>query len=85
MAENSKKSDINNAEELKWLSCIHQVTENAKSDIYIISGGLYKPVDEQLINCIKQNKSQPNVILLLTTFGGDADVAYRIARCFQKS
>ena len=85
MAKNSKKSDVNNAEEAKWLSCIHQVTESAKADIYIISGGLNRPVDEQLINCIKQNKSQPNAILLLTTFGGDADVAYRIARCFQKS
>jgi hypothetical protein len=85
MAKNSKKSDVNNAEELKWLNCIHQVTEGAKADIYIISGGLYKPVDERLINCVKQNKSQLNAILLLTTFGGDADVAYRIARCFQKA
>jgi hypothetical protein len=85
MAKNSKKSDVNQAEASKWLSCIRQVTEHAKADIYTITGGLYKPVDEQLINSIKQNRSQPNAILLLTTFGGDADVAYRIARCFQKS
>jgi len=49
----------------------------------IISGTLQARLDDDVIRCVEDNKCKNNVLLLLATFGGDAAVAYRIARCFQ--
>ena len=79
------KNKVNSNADEKVLQCICNISEATKADIYVVSGNLSKPVDEDAINSVKANKSQPNAFLLLTTFGGDADVAYRLARCFQHS
>lgn len=68
-----------------WLQCIRTVSENANADIYIISGGLQIPVDDRVIDCIRANQKQLNAMLILTTFGGDAGVAYRVGRSFQRA
>jgi hypothetical protein len=83
MAKNLEK--VNSNADEKVLQCVRTISEATKADIYVISGNLYKPVDEDTLNSIKAHKSQPNAFLLLTTLGGDADVAYRVARCFQHS
>lgn len=88
MAKNTEKINADITAKIQQLVC--NISENAKADIYLIGGGLYKPVDENLINCVKANKQpdktpHPNAFLLLTTLGGDPNVAYRIARCFQQS
>lgn len=66
------------------IKCIRAVSDDSDSDIFLLSGGLYKPVDEDALYCIEENKTHSNVMLVLTTFGGDADVAYKIARCVQR-
>ena len=71
--------------EQEWHDCIAGVSQNGSTDIYIVSGGLNTPVDDNVITAVERHKSRSNAFLLLTTFGGDADVAYRIARCFQQS
>jgi len=69
--------------ERKWREWIQEVSENLEADICIISGGLQSRLDDDVITCVEANKRKKNILLLLTTFGGDAAVAYRIARCFQ--
>jgi len=70
--------------DLDWLRCIKDVSDANNADIYLISGGMNSPADKNLISIIKGNKKLENAMLILSTFGGDADVAYRIARCFQR-
>lgn len=71
--------------ETAWEQCIKEVSEANDADMYMISGRFDSPVDNEVIDCLEKNKSKQNAFLILTTFGGDADVAYRIARCFQRT
>lgn len=66
-----------------WRRCIQEVSENLEADICIISGALRFRLDDDVIACVEGSKRKKNILLLLTTFGGDAAVAYRVARCFQ--
>jgi len=63
---------------------IRDVTESANADIFLVSGDIKYGLDRNILRSIKQNKSNENVIVILSTFGGDADIAYRIARFFQE-
>lgn len=69
--------------EQEWRKCIREVSESLQADMCIISGTLQARLDDDVIRCVEDNKCKNNVLLLLATFGGDAAVAYRIARCFQ--
>lgn len=53
------------------------------TDVLLYCGPLENPHDDTAIDCIKNPKFE-NAILLLTTFGGSAHAAYRIARRLQK-
>lgn len=66
------------------IKCVGEVSDESDSDIFLLSGGLNRPADDEVIYCIEKHKTRPNVMLILTTFGGEADVAYRIARCVQR-
>lgn len=70
---------------------IRSVASSAKSmaglkdaDIALYCGPLRPPHDERFINIVKENACHPNLLLLITTYGGSAHVAYRIARCLQR-
>ncbi len=67
--------------------CLQNVsTDLGGADIYIVSGGLYAPLDDEVLGRIAGLKKRgKNAILFLTTFGGSADVAYRIARGFHRA
>lgn len=62
---------------------VKAISEQQKADIYLIGGGLYYPLDDEVAQSITANKQKENALLILTTWGGNADVAFRIARCFQ--
>ena len=61
----------------------NRIAEARDADVMFYNGEIVRGVDRTLISdCIYRRKHK-NAILMLITPGGDADVAYRIARCLQ--
>jgi len=58
--------------------------QQLNADIFFYCGPLRWPNDSHFTKLVKQKRSRPNVMLILTTFGGSADAAYRMARCLQR-
>lgn len=57
-----------------------------ETDLYIYSGGIAGEGADQLITTVQENtKRRKNAALALTTFGGDPNAAYRIARFLQNT
>jgi hypothetical protein len=57
--------------------------EESPCDVFLYAGPLEKPHDDALLDeC--HTKKHKRVLLLLATYGGDANCAYRIARRLQK-
>lgn len=56
-------------------------SENA--DVLFFNGEMARSIDARFIRICIERKRRDNVILTLVTPGGDADVAYRMARCLQ--
>ena len=54
-----------------------------KTDVLLWSGPMWRGVDESAYETLGQKK-QPHALLVLTTGGGDAHVAYRTARHLQR-
>jgi hypothetical protein len=53
-------------------------------DIFLYNSSINRPYDDEIItSCCKRNR-RTNLLLILTTEGGDADAAFRITRCFQE-
>jgi len=62
------------------------LAEATDSDVLVYSGDIERPYDEKLLDEILAFPAKrKNVTLVLCTFGGNADAAYRIARCFQEN
>jgi hypothetical protein len=60
------------------------IGEERDSDVMFFNGELERGLDVHLIGeCIRRRR-RSNVLLMLITPGGDADAAYRIARCLQR-
>jgi len=59
------------------------VTEQANADIFLFSSGISYASGEALIDAVSKKRNRENVILILSTYGGDPDAAYRIARFLQ--
>ncbi|TAG11019.1 MAG: hypothetical protein EAZ42_02035 [Verrucomicrobia bacterium] len=62
---------------------IDVVSEQANADIFLFSSGISYASGEAFIDMISENRKRENVILILSTYGGDPDAAYRIARFLQ--
>jgi hypothetical protein len=68
------------------LECLKGVSNELDADIYVISGALYEPLDDNALdNITKVVEKKKNALLVLTTFGGSPEVAYRIARGFHRA
>lgn len=75
--------DSQDIENLTIGSVADVVAEQLDADVILYNGPIERPIDERIIGeCIARNKRN-NVLLILVTSGGDADPAYRIARCLQ--
>ena len=59
------------------------MAEELDSDVIHYNGPILRPADQLFINSCITRCRRKNAILLLVTMGGDADPAYRIARCLQ--
>jgi hypothetical protein len=70
----------------QMFDCFRRVSLRLSADVYLVSGGLYDPLADDVMDRIAEvEKRKKNALLVLTTFGGNADVAYRIARSFQRT
>jgi hypothetical protein len=56
------------------------------TDLYSYSGRIRRPYDDEFITDFDTRKNKrKNVIVLITSYGGDPNAAYRIGRCIQRS
>lgn len=60
-----------------------QVSTEHDSDVLLYNGPIARPHDRELIRMCCARRRHKNMFLVLVTEGGDADCAYRIARCLQ--
>src|SRR5690242_8210365 len=64
---------------------IKELSGRHSADIFILSGNINDNTADQLINYIRRlSTKNKNCILILTTYGGDPDAGYRIARCIKQ-
>lgn len=61
------------------------VAAEREADVILYNGAIQRHTDRELIATCTQRQRYPNVLLILVTIGGDADAAYRIARCLQEN
>lgn len=66
------------------IECAETVSDALDADIIVYSGELFPPFDEKFVLRCNEPPIHPNVILLLSTFGGQANQAFRVARALQR-
>ncbi len=59
---------------------IKTASDSYEADIVLYIGPIDRPHDDDFITRVKNWKRRKNVILILTTLGGDPHAAYRMAR-----
>ncbi|NET40375.1 MAG: hypothetical protein F6K19_52000 [Cyanothece sp. SIO1E1] len=77
---------ITSEEYKKVKNLIDQISQELKADFYIYNS----PIEESYVNNLileitHRNQRQENAALILTTLGGDANSAYRLARFLKKT
>lgn len=67
-------------------TAIEAVTEHYDADIVAYVGVISSMDDDQFIRmCRERKRKRKNVLMILSTPGGSADAAYRVARCLQRA
>jgi hypothetical protein len=59
------------------------VSDQLDADIILYNGAIFRDGADSLVKACISRRRRSNVVLILVTQGGDADSAYRIARCLQ--
>jgi hypothetical protein len=72
-----------NKEQQTFCQTILDLSEKHQADLILFDADIEKPQDKLLFECCS-HPAYENVLLFLTTAGGDPDVAYRIARYLQQ-
>jgi hypothetical protein len=62
---------------------IEAVQKALNADILLYDGPIDRDSFYLLLDYTRESKKLPNVLLILSTLGGDPDAAYRIARCLK--
>lgn len=65
------------------VKCADAVADALDADVAIYNGEIERHCDRYIIDECIGRETRKNLLLILVTFGGDANAAYRIARCFQ--
>lgn len=60
------------------------VSDKLDADIFLLSGPIYRPTSELFLQVARGATGRENAALILTTPGGDADAAYKIARYLKR-
>ena len=58
--------------------------EYPDTDLYCYFGPILRAFDDEVISDLRQRKKKKNIMVFMTTLGGDPDAAYRIARAIQR-
>ncbi|MDY6897518.1 MAG: ATP-dependent Clp protease proteolytic subunit [Cyanobacteriota bacterium] len=67
------------------IRCVEFVAEELDADIFLYSAEITDLNADKLINQIKETSpKRENVVLIMTTYGGDPDAAFRIARYIKR-
>ena len=61
------------------------LAKNLDADILLFNAPLQRGVDRKIISLCASRKKRRNVLLIIVSEGGDADVAYRVSRCLQST
>lgn len=61
----------------------NELADAMDADVLLFNGPTDPPMDEHLRAICHKRRHRTNVILVLVTWGGEADSAYRIAKCLQ--
>lgn len=64
---------------------ILKIEADEKADVLLFNGPTNRTCVHQFISTVSKRKRRDRVVLVLITSGGDADAAYRMARCLQAS
>ncbi|MDW3683360.1 hypothetical protein RA280_16725 [Cupriavidus sp. CV2] len=59
------------------------LSQNVDRDVIVISQGITRDLHRALTQKVRANQRHEKCTLFLTTYGGDPDGAYRIARCLR--
>jgi hypothetical protein len=54
------------------------------ADIYVYSGPVYDEEVHELLDQVENYATRPNIALILTTYGGSAEAAFRLCRCLKQ-
>ena len=54
------------------------------TDFYLYLGPIRRPYDDYVIDDLRKRKKKKNIMVFMTTSGGDPNAAYRIARAIQR-
>ena len=57
-------------------SIVREVSDQSDAEIYLYAGKMESPHDHQFIDTCPKRPARPNALLVLETYGGDADSAY---------
>ena len=71
-----------NLEDAKRLAQAYGTKE--KCDVLLYNGPIIRGADHEFIQMCRARRKRPSVLWILTTSGGDAHVAYRMARTIQQ-
>ena len=61
------------------------IAASAECDVLLLNGPILRPLDVTVAQLCAGRQRRSNVLFVLVTQGGDADPAYRIARCLQEA
>ena len=64
-------------------SIVREVSDQSDAEIYLYAGIMESPHDHQFIDTCPKRPARPNALLVLETYGGDADSAYRMVQCLR--
>lgn len=65
------------------VSLFHHLFDQENIDVILYSGVIDNPQSYRMVRDIEKRARRKDALLILTTFGGDAHAAYRIARALQ--
>ncbi|KAG8153848.1 SDH family Clp fold serine proteinase [Burkholderia catarinensis] len=83
MADNGAKTGKPLREREDLYIAARAVAQRLDCDIAVINSDIERNVDNDFILKVRTFKKAKNLLLFIVTPGGDADAAYRIARCAQ--
>lgn len=81
----SKRKVTTNPVEDSLSSLGRRVSDTLDADVLVYDGPIDAPCDYWLHDECRERKRRKNVLMMIHTHGGSADVAYAIARCLQRN